>query len=89
MPVRSGGIISRVPRDARNRLETDPFDHRLTADGRVLISRGGRQVATVAGSAATRLTAALAAADEKARQHLLARATGSYRRGTESAPRRT
>jgi hypothetical protein len=78
-----------MPKDARKRLETDPFDHRLTADGRVLISRGGRQVATVAGSAATRLTAALAVADERARQHLLARATGNYRRGPESTPRRT
>jgi hypothetical protein len=70
--------------DARGSLVSDPFDHRRTKDGRVLISRGGRQVTTVAGAAAARLAKAIdEASDDAAIQQLLARATGNYRRGTE------
>lgn len=73
-----------MPEDARGRLITDPFDHRVAKDGRILISRGGRVVATVAGGAAGRLLAAIEAAEDGyAVQHLLARATGNYRRGNE------
>jgi antitoxin (DNA-binding transcriptional repressor) of toxin-antitoxin stability system len=65
----------------------DPFDHRVTADGRVRVARGGRVVVTVAGAAAARLAAALARAEERGDEHevqlLLARATGNYRRGNE------
>jgi len=46
----------------------------------VLISRGGRQVTIVRGKSAARLSAALdAAADERATQLLLAKATGHYK----------
>jgi hypothetical protein len=55
----------------------------VTADGRVLVYRGGVQVAVIAGRAAARLVAALAVADHASRQHLLARATGNYRHGNE------
>jgi hypothetical protein len=63
-------------------FEAEPFAYRRTKDGRVLISRRGRLVTTAAGAAAARLAAALDAAgdDEDAVQHLLARATGNYRR---------
>jgi hypothetical protein len=41
-------------------------------------------VTTVAGAAATRLTASLDAADDEEQvQQLLARATGNFKRGTE------
>lgn len=69
--------------DRRGRLESDPFDHRVTKDGRVLVSRGGRQVSVVAGTAADRLVAALAGADDAGIQLLLAKATGNYRHGNE------
>ncbi len=73
-----------MPSDARGRLGSDPFVHLVTKDGSVRISRGGRTVATVRGSAAGRLIAAIAAGeDDNALQHLLARATGNYRRGKE------
>jgi hypothetical protein len=63
-------------------LEDDPFDYRITKDGRVLISRGGRQVSVVAGAAADKLIGKLGgSADED--QQLLARVTGNYRRGNE------
>ena len=66
--------------DERGRLESDPFEARVTASGTVLISRGGRQVTIVRGKAAARLASQLdAAADEQAVQLLLAKATGHYK----------
>ena len=56
----------------------------VTKDERVLVTREGRTIATVAGRPAERLARALAhASDEPARQLLLARATGNYKRGNE------
>ena len=78
-----------MPNDARGRLSTDPFDHRPLKDGRVLVHRGGRLVATIAGPKAERLLHAIEAADDdEAVQQLLARATGNYRRGNERDGRR-
>jgi hypothetical protein len=60
------------------------FTALVTKDERVLVTREGRTVATLAGSRAERLAWGLRqAADEEARQLLLARATGNYRRGNE------
>ncbi|QEO13378.1 hypothetical protein FLP10_02320 [Agromyces intestinalis] len=69
--------------DARERLVTDPFDYRVTKQGAVIVSRGGRAVMTVGGRDAARLVAALQRADEAQSQLLLARASGNYRRGNE------
>ena len=63
-------------------LDDDPFGYRITKDGRILVSRGGRLIVTVAGAKAERLVALLGA-DESSDQQLLARATGNYRRGNE------
>jgi hypothetical protein len=66
--------------DERGRLESDPFEARVTASGTVLISRGGRRVTVVRGRAAERLAVSLeSAADERAVQLLLAKATGHYK----------
>ena len=60
------------------------FTALVTKDDRVLVTREGRTVAVVAGLRAERLAMALSrAADENARQLLLARATGNYKRGNE------
>jgi hypothetical protein len=73
-----------MPVDKRGRLAADPFHHVVTKDGRVLVTRSGRNVGVVAGARAERLRAQLAAAtDERVVQLLLARATGQYRHGTE------
>ena len=70
--------------DARGRLDENPFSHRTTKTGQVLVSRGGRQVAVVAGEKGRRLLARLGgAAGEEERQLLLAKATGNYRHGNE------
>ncbi|GGI06380.1 hypothetical protein [Egicoccus halophilus] len=63
-------------------LDDDPFDWQLTRDGRVLVFRGGRQVAVVAGRRAERLRSRLEG-DPDTAQHALARVTGNYRRGNE------
>jgi hypothetical protein len=63
-------------------LDDDPFAYRLTKDGRILVSRGGRLIVTVAGAKAERLIGMLGA-DPAQEQELLARATDNYRRGNE------
>lgn len=65
--------------DRRGRLESDPFDARVTSSGTVLISRGGRVVTVVRGAAAARLATQLDRADERQTQLLLAKATGHYK----------
>ena len=68
---RDGGLVS-------------AFTALVTRDERVLVTREGRTVAVLAGASATRLARGLARSpDERARQLLLARATGNYRRGNE------
>ena len=69
--------------DRRGRLESDPFDHGLTADGSIQISRGGRVVTVVRGDAARRLAVRLAEAEPATVQLELARATGQHRHGNE------
>ena len=71
--------------DERGRLVADPFDYRVTKHGGVIVSRGGRVVMTVGGADAGRLIVALQRADDSQAQHLLARASGNYRRGNERA----
>jgi antitoxin (DNA-binding transcriptional repressor) of toxin-antitoxin stability system len=66
---------------------TEPFTFRVTKAGQVLVSRGGRQVVTVSGSAAARLIPLLGV-DDDTDQELLARATGNYRRGNERGSHR-
>jgi hypothetical protein len=64
-------------------LEDDPFDWRVTKDGQLLVSRGGRLVTTVRGAAAAKLHGRLQHATADETQQLLARATGNYKRGNE------
>lgn len=69
-------------------FDAEPFEWRVTADAKVLVSRGGKQVVVVAGSRAAKLAAQLEVADEEQAQLLLARATGNYKRGNEKRPAR-
>jgi hypothetical protein len=69
--------------EERERSAADPFDYRVSKLGAVIVSRGGRVVMTVRGGDAARLIIALQRADESQVQHLLARASGNYRRGNE------
>jgi hypothetical protein len=73
--------VSKV--DRRGRLAADPFTYRVTKNGQIFVSRGGRQVSVVSGAKADRLIKELDAGDERARQLALAKATGNYKRGNE------
>ena len=64
-------------------LEDDPFDWRLTKNGQVLVSRGGRVVTTVRGGAAAKLCGRLERAGDAEAQQILARVTGHYKHGNE------
>jgi hypothetical protein len=64
-------------------LEDNPFDWRTTKDGQLHVSRGGRVVTTLRGPAAAKLLGRLEHAGDEEAQHLLARATGNYKRGNE------
>jgi hypothetical protein len=64
-------------------LAADPFAWRVTPEGKVFVSRGGRQIVVVGGTKGARLAAQLESASETAAQQLLARATGNYRHGNE------
>ena len=59
------------------------FEWYERANGDVAISHHGHEVTIVRGRTAERLTSRLAAATDDETQHLLARATGNYRRGNE------
>lgn len=52
-------------------------------NGQVVISHHGKVATVLRGKAAERLSAGVEAADDLAAQHLMARATGNYRRGNE------
>jgi len=69
-------------------FDAEPFEWRVTADAKVIVSRGGRQVVVVAGARAAKLSAQLGTADVEQAQQLLARATGNYKRGNEKRPTR-
>lgn len=64
-------------------LDDDPFDWRVTKNGQLLVSRGGRVVTTIRGSAVAKLQGRLEQVGDDEAQHLLARATGNYKRGNE------
>ena len=64
-------------------FDAEPFEWRTTADSKVLVTRGGKQVVVVAGARGAKLAAQLETADEEQAQQLLARATGNYKRGNE------
>ncbi len=73
-----------MPSDRRGRLTTDPFTHQVSKDGTVRVFRGGRVVSIIGGARGARLRRDVeAAATDAEVQHVLARATGNYRRGNE------
>jgi hypothetical protein len=56
------------------------FEYRVRKDGDVVIHHHGRQATILRGTAATRF---LADVERRDPQEVMARATGSYRRGNE------
>jgi hypothetical protein len=64
-------------------FDAQPFEWRVIADSKVMVSRGGRRVVVVAGARGAKLATQLETADGELAQQLLARATGNYKRGNE------
>lgn len=63
-------------------LRNDPFSYDLAKSGELRVSRGGRVVTILRGTAAAKLAVRLGESDAQDQQ-LLARVTGNYKRGTE------
>ncbi|MBZ9714168.1 hypothetical protein [Deinococcus multiflagellatus] len=72
-----------MPEDARGQLDDGRFAFRALKDGRVVVSWYGRPVTTLAGKAAERFLARVAALDEHGAQLVMARVTGNFKRGNE------
>lgn len=69
--------------DQRGRLDEAPFACCTSKEGKTFISWHGRQVTILNGAAARKFIAAIAAADERQAQLLMARATGHFKHGNE------
>ncbi len=59
------------------------FSYQRTKDGGVRIAFNGKVVTTLSGKHAARFLARAEPAGEEERQHLMARATGNFKRGNE------
>ena len=69
--------------DHRGKLESDPFNYELTANGTMRISRGGKVVAVFGRRAADKLLERIEGAGHQRVQQALARATGHYKHGAD------
>ncbi len=70
-------------RKTKTPLDDQPFRWQAAGEDRIQIFWEGRVVTTVSGKAGLKLKHKLEQADELETQHLLARATGNFRRGNE------
>jgi hypothetical protein len=69
-------------------LASEPFSCVTRADGTIVISYHGAPVTLLRGKAAARFATRMDGADARAAQQLMARATGSFKRGNERRPAR-
>lgn len=65
------------------------FSYRTTADGSVRIAFRGRDVTILAGVAAQTFVRRVQRATDHEAQHLMARATGQFKHGTERTGKRS
>jgi hypothetical protein len=63
--------------------DTEVFSHRITKDGKVLISWRGKLVMTLKGDRAQKFIGQIEDADDHAAQLIMAKATGNFKRGNE------
>jgi hypothetical protein len=64
-------------------LSDEPFSYLSRADGSIVIRYRAAPVTLLRGKAAARFTARVEDADPAAAQQLMARATGTFKRGNE------
>ena len=69
-------------------LGSMPFSYATRADGSIVISYHAAPVTILRGRAAERFAARVDGADGLGAQHLMARATGNFKRGNERVGKR-
>lgn len=71
-----------------DRLGHEPFSYAVRADGSIVISYHAAPVTLLRGKSAVRFATRIEGADPAAAQQLMARATGSFKRGNERLGKR-
>ncbi|WP_394578366.1 hypothetical protein [Cytobacillus firmus] len=70
--------------DKRNRLDEEPFSFRVNKNSTVFLDFNGKQVKILKGKEAEKFLKRMSEAeDEKARQLIMAKVTGNFKRGNE------
>lgn len=69
--------------DKREKLQEDPFTYKTLKDGKLMISRGNKQISIIKGKSATQFLKTAATSNEQAIQLKLAKLTGHYKHGNE------
>ncbi|MBA3469779.1 MAG: hypothetical protein H0T53_09055 [Herpetosiphonaceae bacterium] len=69
--------------DQRNLLDAEPFDYRVSKDGKVFITWHGRQVMILKDQAARKFLQTIEGRSGKAAQLVLAKITGNFKHGNE------
>lgn len=70
--------------DKRNRLDESPFSYRLSKDNTVFLNNEGRQIKILKGKEANKFLERMEAAeDDVAKQLIMAKITGNFKRGNE------
>jgi len=71
------------PKDQRGRLAEEPFAFQASASGKVFITRHGSQVMILKGDDAQAFLKKVSNLDAAAQQMVMAKVTGSFKRGNE------
>lgn len=70
--------------DKRNRLDESPFSYRISKDNTIFLDYENRQVKILKGKEANKFLERMEAADDdKAKQLIMAKITGNFKRGNE------
>ena len=69
--------------DKRNILDEEPFSYKITKDKKVLLYWNGKQVSILRGKESEHFIAKMKNVDKKEAQLIIAKITGSFKRGNE------
>jgi hypothetical protein len=72
-----------MPEDQRNKLDEEPFDYRISKDGKVFITWHGKQVMILKDLGARKFLKSIDGLSGKAAQLVMAKITGNFKHGNE------
>ena len=72
-----------MPEDQRNKLDEEPFDYRISKDGKVFITWHGKQVLILKDQGARKFLKSIDGLSGKAAQLVMAKITGNFKHGNE------